>query len=187
MKCNLFWMFVRFLSILRDRFLPRPFEAIALKGKHNLKGIEIGVYKGDHALSLFRYADVQKLLLVDPYKAYTDYNQQEMDEAKRIAKRRLRRKPVTWMLDDSDNVSKNLIQYGWDFVYIDGNHDYINVSRDIDCWWDFVKSGGIFGGHDFFNGSCAEHDGVIQAVTEYVVKNKLKLYVQSPDWWIIKP
>ncbi len=34
-------------------------------------------------------------------------------------------------------------------VYIDADHTYYGVSRDIDAWYPKVKSGGWIGGHDF--------------------------------------
>lgn len=52
-----------------------------------------------------------------------------------------------------------------DFVYIDADHHYEAVSRDIDHWLPKVKPGGVISGHDY-----AEFPevgfGVIQAVTE---------------------
>lgn len=50
-----------------------------------------------------------------------------------------------------------------DYVYIDADHHYEPVCRDIDAWLPKVKPGGIIAGHDFcpYTGY-----GVIQAVTE---------------------
>ena len=59
--------------------------------------------------------------------------------------------------------------------------------QDIQNYYPKVKSGGIIGGHDFYNGFCREHDGVIKAVSEFAVNNKLDLQVELPDWWILKP
>ena len=53
-------------------------------------------------------------------------------------------------------------------------------------YWKKLKIGGFLGGHDFYNGLCPEHDGVVKAVLEFVSKNNLKLYVNHPDFWIIK-
>jgi len=41
-------------------------------------------------------------------------------------------------------------------------------------------------GHDIDNGYCDEHNGVIQAVMEFAIKNKLVLRIFHPDWWIVK-
>ena len=60
------------LSDLKHRVMPRPFERIALKNKKDIVGVEIGVFEGDHALSLLENADISKLYLVDPYSMYDD-------------------------------------------------------------------------------------------------------------------
>lgn len=47
-----------------------------------------------------------------------------------------------------------------DFIFIDAGHDYDSVRADVDAWLPKVKSGGIIGGHDFWQ------EGVNRAVTE---------------------
>jgi len=74
-----------------------------------------------------------------------------------------------------------------DFVYIDGNHSYRAVAEDIRAWWPKIRPGGVLGGHDFYNGYARAHDGVVKAVTEFVVSNQASLQVELPDWWISKP
>jgi hypothetical protein len=50
-----------------------------------------------------------------------------------------------------------------DYVYLDADHHYEAVCRDIDAWLPKVKPGGVIAGHDF----CEYPEfGVIQAVTE---------------------
>jgi hypothetical protein len=49
-----------------------------------------------------------------------------------------------------------------DFVFIDANHTYEFVSKDIAAFLPKMKKGGIMAGHDF-NGA---HPGVVQAVIE---------------------
>lgn len=53
----------------------------------------------------------------------------------------------------------------FDFVYIDGNHQYEAVRQDIAAWLPKVKSGGFIGGHDWKN---APHPGVEKAVREMI-------------------
>ncbi|MDP3697256.1 MAG: class I SAM-dependent methyltransferase, partial [Candidatus Taylorbacteria bacterium] len=36
-----------------------------------------------------------------------------------------------------------------DFVYIDGNHSYDYVKKDLELYWDKVKKGGALTGDDF--------------------------------------
>ena len=49
-----------------------------------------------------------------------------------------------------------------DAVFIDADHSYESVVKDIAAWTPKVKRGGIIAGHDF----CVDFSGVIRAVSE---------------------
>lgn len=53
-----------------------------------------------------------------------------------------------------------------DFVFIDADHTYESVSKDISAWLPKVKPGGIIAGHDFSN----QYPGIIQAVIDHFEK-----------------
>jgi SAM-dependent methyltransferase len=96
----------------------------------------------------------------------------------------------------------------FDFVFIDGDHRYLKVLKDIDAWWPKVKQGGILSGHDLefiipfkdpmqvqmFNpgdrnpwneiDSITMHLGVIRAVSERF-GNKAKIE-DGVIWWVQK-
>ena len=187
---------IKRLSNLKHRIFPRPFERLGIDGE-NLIGAEIGVYKGEHAESLLENLSIKRLYLIDSYEDYTDYkdakrhygyDQDILEDAEKEAKERLEEKfyfHIKWIREKSINALKD-IPDKLDFVYIDGNHEYEFVREDIKNYYPKIKKGGILGGHDFYNGFCQEHNGVINAVTEFIVKNKLQLHVELPDWWIIK-
>ncbi len=67
----------------------------------------------------------------------------------------------------------------FDFIYIDGNHEYQEVREDIINSLNFVKDGGLIGGHDY-NSSCP---GVVKAVKEFFGDN-IKIYSDSS--WVNK-
>ena len=48
-----------------------------------------------------------------------------------------------------------------DFVYIDADHSYIAVKKDITAWLPKMKKGGILAGHDYMS-----HESVRRAVQE---------------------
>jgi hypothetical protein len=69
-----------------------------------------------------------------------------------------------------------------DFVFIDANHDYENVTADILAWYPKVKSGGVLGGHDYMS----VWPPVVQAVNDFLAKENYTLTIQSEDCWAIK-
>lgn len=166
-----------------DMGTPRPFDGIALRGLSGLIGVEIGVFKGDHAAQLLKHCTM--LYLVDPYVSYDGDPalSHGLQTAKEIAAERLIGKPVKFIYKSSTDCANETRNDFFDFVYLDGDHSYSAVVQDIESWWPKIISGGLLGGHDFSHA----WPGVVQAVTEFSVNSKLKLNVQSPDWWIQKP
>lgn len=68
-----------------------------------------------------------------------------------------------------------------DFIYIDGNHEYNYVKKDLELYWGKVKEGGIMSGHDI------QSSGVSTALLEFSRKNNLNIHFgDRRDWWIIK-
>jgi len=188
---------VNALSDLKHRIFPRPFERLSkLRGRVKLIGAEIGVCGGEHAMSLLNTYDLEKLYLIDPYSMYEDYaeghkhygeDQSPLSDTEAAAKKLLRNydSKIVWVKKLSADAAK-LISDELDFVYIDGNHAENFVMNDIENYYPLVKSGGVIGGHDFYNGFQAEHDGVVNAVIDWAFKNGKKLKVELPDWWIEK-
>ncbi len=52
-----------------------------------------------------------------------------------------------------------------DFVFIDADHSYEAVKKDIEAWWPLVKDNGILGGHDYDHNNRG-WPGVYKAVHE---------------------
>lgn len=88
----------------------------------------------------------------------------------------------------------------FDFVYIDANHFYEEIQKDIIAWYPKVKISGIFAGHDYHDAYCP---GVVQAVNEFATKynKQFKIIpshqgcpdhhptdnrIKSPSWIFIK-
>lgn len=61
----------------------------------------------------------------------------------------------------SVDVAKDFEDRSLDVVFIDANHDYTEVKKDIEAWLPKVKFGGIISGHDY-----PGWDGVVRAVNE---------------------
>lgn len=149
--------------------------------KSNLVGVELGVDYGINVRNVIKMLSIEKMYLVDPYDQTLDgvtgdirYASAQKFLSKYNQKIQFIRKKSTDAINDIPN---NL-----DFVYIDGNHKYELVKKDIELYYPKVASGGIIGGHDFWG----NETGVCKAAIEFAEENNFKLYGNMTDWWIIK-
>ena len=168
---------------------------------NGLIGVEVGVRDGRNALDLCRYLNIFKLYLVDSFPPYDDIARIWTEEDQEIELQKLVKNTdhifnkVVLIRQDS-KLARDIFPIGiFDFVYIDGNHAYESVKEDL-LWYNHVKEGGIFGGHDY--GSAWGGD-VKKAVDEFALENKLEVIrlggrVRIPpdgaggvEWAIIKP
>ena len=178
----------------------RPFDRFLKSlNKENLVGAEIGVYDGWHALDMMQGLSIQKFILVDPWKCYTDYtesvfspkkNQKGMDERAKVTQKVMKKygDKVVIMRQFSEEAAKLISNESLDFVYIDGNHQYEFVKKDIEAWYPKVKKGGVIGGDDYT--SCPETEiegfGIFKAVHEFFNKLRKKVSFYNTDWWVVK-
>ena len=148
-----------------------------------LVGIEIGVLYGHNAKSILETLNIKKLYLIDPYLPYTDRVFRDPRKALEEARSNLSRfeNKVVWVLKESSDAI-NDVPDNLDFVYIDGNHAYEYVKKDIELYYHKVKEGGILGGHDY----SIDFMGVVRAVNEFVKENDMFLYRDGYDWRTIK-
>ena len=184
---------------------PRPMIRFVNEkfGNKELIGVEIGVWRGGNAESILKTININKLYLIDPYKFYEEYKentvikraketgiteQEDLDEAERIADKTLEpfKNKISFIKNTSEEAARIFKDCSLDFAYIDGNHSYKFVKEDIGAYYKKVKSGGVLGGDDFQNGFDSELNGVVNAVLEFVHKNKLQLYNHGKDWWVVK-
>ena len=178
----------------------RPFDRFMKSiNKRDLVGAEVGVYDGWHALDMMETLPIKKLFLVDPYQAYGEYyesvgnprkSQKALDERMAVAKKVLEKygDKVEFIRKFSEEAAKLIPDESLDFVYIDGNHQYEFVKKDIESWYPKVKKGGIIGGDDYT--SCpeteAEQFGIFKAVHEFFDTKRKKISFYNTDWWVIK-
>jgi len=155
--------------------------------KHELIGIEIGVRRGENSKNILQNLPIKKLYLIDPYLPYQDgktwRDKKFQEEAYRQAKKNVKpyKQKIEFIKKSSEQAIKK-IPNNIDFVYIDGNHKYEYIKKDIELYYPKIKKHGILGRHDF----TVNNIGVIQAASEFANKNNIILYLEHPDWWIIK-
>lgn len=152
---------------------------------------EIGVFRGDNAVTLLRHLPIQYLIGVDPYKRYNDFDKNlanktgpmakaNLDEVKNQMLKKMEEFKDRFRLMTlfSDLASACFDPESFDFVFIDGNHIYSYVYVDIKSWLPLVKRGGIIAGHDYVD---KRNYGVIRAVNELLPDHKINK--KAKVWW----
>jgi len=157
-----------------------------LIGREDLIGAEIGVEHGYNAIGILTQLDIKKLYLIDPYQEYPSSDgksvrsQELMQQTKDEALINLEKfnDRIEWIFDYSWNAVNQIEDESLDFVYIDGDHRYEAVYRDIELYLPKVRIGGLIGGHDYK----PREKGVIRAVNEFFSGIGQKNW----DWWTVK-
>ena len=107
-------------------------------------GVEIGTCWGGFADFLAKNTNLSILYCVDPYRKfpvdlYCDAlnleTQEALDYKFEYVLQRLSETGKVCMIRDTSYEAKDRIPDELDFVYIDGNHHYNEVLKDLVCWW----------------------------------------------------
>ncbi len=139
------------------------------------KGVEIGVERGEYSEVLCKANPKLHLYSVDPWRvsAYEpgidgiDPEQAKFDQRFAEAKKRLAPYNCTIVRKTSMEALKNFADNSLDFVYIDGNHDFVNFTNDLHFWLKKIRPGGIVSGHDYTYFTYAKFNHVRRVVEAY--------------------
>ncbi len=107
--------------------------------------------------------------------------QRAVDMAARSAGR------VTIHRKDSADAARDFQDGELDLVFLDADHSYKGIKRDIAAWLPKVKRGGWLGGHDYYNDSDPKFDftGVDRAVDELARNFGIKIEEDyNFTWWV---
>ena len=186
------------MAILRHAII----AAMQHFGDKKVVGAEIGSSIGNNAYeTLTAWENLEKLHMVDSFVVCPDFkSQEEQERNKFILTSRFEGDPRTnIILKSSDDACKMFEPKSLDFVYIDANHTYEAIKKDLINWTPLVKDGGMVSGHDYeYWDDEKQIRSVKIAVEEYFDKSKLRFGVRvrlvdldtfafsiECDWWII--
>jgi hypothetical protein len=144
---------------------------------------EIGVFRGDFSEQILLHVRPQRLHLIDPWKfepaaAYEKSlygrgrtgGQSDLDTIYRSVRERFDHEiqvgTVIIHRTPSEETAASFADEYFDWVYIDGNHLYEFVMRDLESYYPKVKSGGLIAGDDYGLKGWWD-DGVKRAVDEF--------------------
>jgi len=146
-------------------------------------GVEIGVESGEYSEMLCKSIPGVHLFSIDPWKAYRGYrdhvDQQKIDGFYKRTQERLASYNATLIKDFSMNAVKQFADRSLDFVYIDGNHNILNVVQDLYYWTPKVRFGGIIAGHDYVVHRPPTGMHVVEGVNAWVSAYRIK------PWFIL--
>lgn len=134
------------------------FELIKLYFKPNFQVVEIGSFQGVSTLLFALFAE--KVYSVDNYSylaspdqaafGSTTFKQMFIDAEKLFTERILGIPNIVKVRKSSIEAAVDFKDNSLDVVYIDGEHDYENIKKDIRAWKNKIKKGGLLAGHDWY-------------------------------------
>jgi len=147
-----------------------------IAGRGYVLGAEIGVKEGRFIEYMLANNPELSMYAVDPWEgqrgATEDYLEWDWVDIYKAYRTRIR--PHFNRVTEHRKYSKDAARYIpdglLDFVFIDAQHDYDSVLKDIDIWLPKVKNGGMISGHDYnpdkFPGVCkAVHERFLAPMT----------------------
>ncbi len=163
--------------------------------------LEIGVYEGIFAKTMYQVLEPKQLFLIDPFEDVnlkvtnqTTYKNQNNHKIVYSTDKQLKQvenllgegiKNDTIIIDKnlSTDTVNNYRRNFFDFIYIDACHLYECVKWDIENYFPKLKTGGYIGGHDYGD------FGVTQAVDEFCEKNgyEIKILCTYQGDWLLTP
>lgn len=144
-------------------------------------GAEIGVWKGDFSAQILAEAAPRHLHLIDPWQAtdaadhaeawYSTARGVDMDGVFASVSARfaaeISQARVTLHRATSVEAMTSLPDHSLDFVYVDGDHAYSAVRKDLDLAFDKTRAGGFICIDDHMIGKWWG-DGVVRATNEFL-------------------
>ncbi len=158
--------------------------------KKNPISLEIGVHQGNFSKKLFLNFRPKKLVLVDPWIIYDkpiykkswygnsdklgqQKQNQYFEEIKVFFEKQILKNEIEVNRETSDEYFKNN-KYKFDLIYIDGNHLYDFVKKDISNSLDCINNDGIIVLDDFKSKGWW-NDGVTKAINYFIKNKKVKV------------
>ena len=157
----------------------------------NGMAVEVGVAEGNYSREFLKlwhgdYVMVDRWCHVDGYDDVMNgddaEHEQRYQQAMAVAAPYADR--VTVLRMDSVEAAAKFPDKSLSFVYLDGDHSFEGVRRDLAAWWPKVQRYGVIAGHDYYD---IDRFRVRSALCSFVNGPCGITHEPSPSWWCHVP
>lgn len=163
-------------------------------------GAELGVCRGSNAVQLFFRTKPSVLFLVDKWEKIKDgkwcgivagpkgrnpnlWLGDYEESIREIFEKEISQGKVLVNKESSIKFLSSLQDNSLDWVYIDTDHRYQTISKEIDISIKKVRKDGYIMGHDYFANPAMWGTSVIRAVNERIQTGDIKMEAISNEVW----
>jgi predicted O-methyltransferase YrrM len=143
--------------------------------------LEIGVSEGLFTEEILAEVKPKKLHLVDPWESKPHISYYEKVCTK--LKVQVESGQVEIHRGKSQDVSEQFADKYFDWIYVDGNHSYKSVQRDLELYYPKVKRYGFIAGDDYT--LFEKRKGLRDAVAETSEKHNMRLILIKNNQYIL--
>jgi len=154
----------------------------------NSKLVEIGVWKGDFSKQIWNISNPNLLVLVDSWtfdvkvrgcapqvSGQEPLNQNFFDQAKKETFNKFENIQNVHILNlNSLDASLKYEDNYFDYIYIDAEHTYQAVTKDLEFWYPKLKKNGILFGDDYYWREEDDTFSLHKAYQEFIRKKHIK-------------
>jgi len=156
----------------------------------NVIGCELGVSYGFNLVHfLENLPNISKVYAIDPYMPYDDgpggyVTREVIDSVKRLVQINVEeyKDKVKFIFLPADDAHQDIQNESLNYIFIDGDHSFKAVRKDMNHYFCKVKVGGIFAGHDYHLPEV--HQAVAQFRKDNKIDAELKTCANSVWYWI---
>lgn len=168
------------------KYLNTRDELIASLPK-KLKVAELGVFDGSFSRNIINLCQPEQFFMVDVFEGVTCSGDKDGNDIKylnlgeqftRLSNLYLAHPNVKVIKATSENFLESIPDEFLDAVYIDADHSYLGVKKDLELSLRKVKKGGYIMGHDYNHSTFPE---VVQAVDEFCMRNNFTISYLTRD------
>ena len=145
------------------------------------EAVELGVAAGEHAALIHQILNPKRFYLIDAWGLDEAYRELTGEGPAKyypaLEKTRQMFEGRSGVQIIQGKTTTEHVKFGdhkFDFIYIDADHRYESMKKDIENWFPKLRVGGIIAGHDYCD-DLKPVFGVIKAVTEFRENNKDKI------------